>query len=93
MTKHFENRKYLSQKEVVERLGLSPGTVKRLREEGYLPYLQPPGSSRILCPIEGIDNFEKQFLKQAKEVVKKPNKPGIKREKSIITETQTRWRI
>jgi len=57
MAEIFEKREYLTQGEVAKRLRVSPSTVKNWRERGCFPYLKPTGSTRVLYPIEGIDDF------------------------------------
>ena len=93
MADFINQREYLTQGEVAERFRICAGTVKNWRERGCFPYLKPTGSTRVLYPIEGIDDFEKQLRKQAKGVVKRPKKPGIKRKKPVIPNTQKKWEI
>ena len=68
MENDYELKKYLTQQEVAELFRVKPGTIKNWRDAGYLDYLQVPGSSRVLYPIETINNFEQKHIKKAKVI-------------------------
>ena len=94
MTKSFENRIFLSQTEVAERLGASPGTVKKLRDTGILPYTRFPASTRIFILVKDVEEMETQFLNPGKGVIKTPNRLETKRKKpEISSNPQKEWRI
>jgi len=83
---------YLTQQEVADRFRISPATVKNWRDQGLLIYFQAPGSSRVLYPLEAVEQLERQSLKTNKKEVAK--KSGIKRERPEISpRKQKEWRI
>ena len=84
MTKSFENRIFLSQTEVAERLGASPGTVKKLRDTGILPYTRFPASTRVFILVKDVEEMETQFLNPGKGVIKTPNRLEITIENSAM---------
>ena len=55
-----EEEKYLTQNELAKRWKCAPSTVKSMRDRGELPFFQPPGSARILYPIESVLLVEKK---------------------------------
>jgi hypothetical protein len=84
-------KKFLTQHEVACRFRVSPSTIKNWRERGLLHYFQAPGSTRVLYPVDAIDEFERRCTKVAKEVVKEKE---ITRERSnVSTRPQKVWRI
>jgi len=84
-------RLYLTQKEVADKFRISQSSVKNWREKGLLRYFQAPGSSRVLYPVDAVEELERQSIKQKKEVVKLPE---IKRERPRIpTRPETEWRL
>jgi len=83
--------RYLTQQEVAGRFRVAPSTVKNWRERGLLRYFQAPGSSRVLYPIDAVEELEHQSIKQKKEVVAQPK---IKRERPRIPARPEReWRL
>jgi transposase len=83
--------RYLTQREVAARFRVALSTVKNWRERGLLRYFQAPGSSRVLYPIDAVEELERQSIKQKKEVVKLPE---IKRERPRIpAQPQKEWRV
>jgi len=86
-----EPRKFLTQGEVACRFRVSPSTVKNWRTRGLLQFFQAPGSSRVLYPVEAVEEFERQSLQREKEVVRLT---GIKRERPrIFDKPKKEWRI
>ena len=82
---------YLTQAEVADRFRVTQSTVKNWREKGLLQYLRVPGSSRVLYPINAVEELEHQSLHQEKEVVRPKE---IKRERPGISPRQQKeWRI
>ena len=82
---------YLTQAEVAGRFRVSQSTVKNWREKGLLRYLRVPGSTRVIYPMDSVEELEKKSLHQEKEVLK-PSK--IKRERPEISPRQQKeWRI
>ena len=59
------NQEYLTQQELADLFRVSPNTVKNWREAGLLDYFQVPGSTRVLYPIESINQFKEQHKKKA----------------------------
>jgi hypothetical protein len=85
-----KNRKmYYTQKEVAEEFRVSQGTVIKWRSLGYLEYFKPPGSNRVLYPVEGIERFSKQFIFR-EEVIKSQPVAGINYRHAA---PNTNWRI
>ena len=62
-------RKYLTQAEVAEHFCTSESTIKNWRDRGYLPYFQLPDSTRVLYPVDGIEEVERKYTYPAKEVI------------------------
>jgi len=86
-----EVRMYLTQAEVACRFRVTQSTVKNWRQKGLLKYLQVPGSTRVLYPIDAVAEFEKRSIYQAKEVIRAKE---IKRERSRISPSEKKeWRI
>jgi hypothetical protein len=61
---------YYTQQEVAEMFRVSQGTVIKWRQLGYLEYLRPPGSSRVLYTVSSVERFQDQFT--CREEVNKP---------------------
>jgi DNA-binding transcriptional MerR regulator len=86
-----EARKFLTQGEVACRFRVSPSTIKNWRSRGLLRFFQAPGSSRVLYPLEAVEELERQSLQKEKEVVRLT---GIKRERPQISDKPKKeWRI
>jgi transposase len=82
---------YLTQKEVADRFRVSASTVKNWRERGLLRYFQAPGSSRVLYPVDAVEELEQQSIKQKKGVVRPTE---IKRERPRIpARPEKEWRL
>ena len=88
-------KKYLTQQEVADLFRVRPGTIKNWRDAGYLDYLQVPGSSRILYPVETINQFERQHTKRAKVIeFKRPNEVKKKEGQGLSSNRiKKQWRI
>jgi hypothetical protein len=92
----MENRiddesRYLTQREVAARFRVAPSTLKNWRERGLLRYFQAPGSSRVLYPIDAVEELERQSIKQKKEVVRLPEIKG--RRPRVPAQPQKVWRV
>jgi len=83
---------YLTQREVAGKFRVSQSTVKNWRERGLLRYFQAPGSSRVLYPIDAVEELERQSIKQKKEVVKLITEIKGKRPR-IPAQPQKEWRV
>lgn len=82
---------YLTQREVADKFRISQSTLKNWREKGLIKYFQAPGSSRVLYPIDAVEELERQSIKQKKEVVALPK---IKRERPRIpARPEKEWRL
>ena len=82
---------YLTQQEVADRFRVALSTVKNWRERGLLKYFQAPGSSRVLYPVDAVEELERQSIKQKKGVVILPE---IKRERPRVpAKPQKVWRV
>ena len=87
----ISNVQYLTQREVADRFRVTQSTVKNWRQNGLLRYFQAPGSSRILYPLETIESLERESIKIEKEVTRKREIKGNKRELSRRPEKV--WRV
>ena len=81
---------YLTQKEVAQRFRVSESTIKNWRDKGLLDFFQPPGSSRVLYPKEGLEKFERHGTTKSK-VVELIKPVGITRRKPVASSKE--WRI
>jgi DNA-binding transcriptional MerR regulator len=82
---------YLTQAEVAGKFRVTESTVKNWREKGLLQYFRVPGSTRVLYPINTVEELEHQSLHQEKEVIRPKE---IKRERPGISPKQQKvWRI
>jgi hypothetical protein len=91
MTDSIAEKKFLTQGELADRFRVSNTTIKNWRAKGLLEYFQAPGSSRVLYPANAVDEFERQYIKIEKGVVRKR---VFKRERSNISASPKReWRI
>jgi len=73
---------------------VSPSTIKNWRDQGKLDYFQPDWSSRVLYPVESIEEFERQHTKKEKVIeYKKPVE--ISRTKPEVSSKSEKkdWRI
>jgi predicted site-specific integrase-resolvase len=87
-------KKYLTQQEVARMFRVSPSTIKNWRDQGKLDYFQPDWSSRVLYPVESIEEFERQHTKKEKVIeYKKPVE--ISRTKPEVSSKSEKkdWRI
>jgi len=82
---------YLTQKEVAARFRVSAGTIMNWRERGLLKYFQAPGSSRVLYPMDAVEELERQSIKQKKEVVRLPEIKGNR--PRLPAQPQKVWRV
>lgn len=58
-------QEYLTQQEVADIFRVSPNTVRNWREAGLLDYFQPPCSTRVLYPVDSVNQFKDQHRKKA----------------------------
>ena len=82
---------YFTQRELAERFRVSQSTIINWRNRGLLRYLKLPGSSRVLYPVDAIEEFEQQQIIYEREVVKNKRSGGKRSELSTIS--KTKWRI
>jgi len=75
---------YFTQQEVADIFRVSPNTVKNWRDHGLLDYFQVLGSTRVLYPIEAVNQFKENHKKKATvipfmkpEVAKKMEGPEL----------------
>jgi hypothetical protein len=83
------DRAYYTQKEVAEIFRVSQATVIKWRLLGYLEYFRPPGSSRVLYPVEAVEHFKKEYAFR-EEVRERPRINGSHSRRSA---PQQEWRI
>ncbi len=48
------DKKYLSQRQLANRWLCASSTIKSMRDQGELPFFQPPASIKILYPLDQI---------------------------------------
>ena len=83
--------KFLTQEEVADRFRVSSGTIINWRKKGLLRYFRVSGSTRVLYPIDTVEELEQQSLHQEKEVFRSKK---IVRERPGISPRQKKdWRI
>jgi len=86
-----EPRKFLTQGEVACRFRVSPSTIKNWRTRGLLQFFQAPGSSRVLYPVDAVEELEGRSIQCEKEVTRPQE---VKRGRSnISTKPKKDWRI
>ena len=94
MEKSSHGKKFLNQSELAERWRLTESSIKNLRDRGHLPYFRLPGSSRILYPVETVEELERLHTTMAKEVDKARQRTEITRKKPDISATPRKeWRM
>ena len=82
---------YLTQREVASKFRVTESTVKNWRDKGLLRYLRVSGSTRVIYPVDSVEELENQSLHQEKEVLRPKE---IKRERpGISPRQQKKWRI
>lgn len=85
---------FLTQGELAKRWRVTDSTIINWRRRGFLPYLQLPGSSKLLYPLQAVLEIEEKFSKPAKEVKDQKEHTVNKRKKpEISATTQKEWRI
>ena len=85
---------YMTQGEVAQRFRVSLSTIKTWRDRGLLQYFQPPGSTRVLYPVESVAEFEFKFTYRARELERR--RPAeIRQEVHGMSSNPTKkeWRI
>ncbi len=65
---------YFTQKELAQRWRVSEATIKSIRDRGEILYFFPPGSSRVLYPVDGIVQIEQAQLNSIHKEKKNRNK-------------------
>jgi hypothetical protein len=87
--------KYLTQNELAERWKCAESTIKSMRDRGYLPYFNPPGSARILYPIDQIVLIETKNTENLnKEDHSKLLKAEIKKKSPVVSsKNYIDWRV
>jgi hypothetical protein len=93
MSPHTGQKKYLTQAELAKRWRMSESCVKNLRARRCVPYLQFPGSSRVLYPLHGIQEVENLLTEPAREVMPEEIRAEIKRKKPVVSSEDEDWRI
>ena len=90
-----EEEKYLTQNELAKRWKCAPSTVKSMRDRGELPFFQPPGSARILYPIDRIVLIENENTANIFMEDKKPNQCDEIKGKMPVNSSRciNEWRI
>lgn len=86
---------WLTQKELAARWKVSQSSVINWRKNGKLPFLQIPGSSRVLYSLESIIDLEKEHTTNIKEDKRhQKSKIELQRNKPVVsTKPLKEWRI
>ncbi len=89
------DRVFYTQKELSKRWRLSEATIKKLREKGHIPCFFPPGSSRVLYPVDGVIQIEQEKKNQnQKEIKHRKKRPETNVKKPVSpAESCKEWRI
>lgn len=82
---------YLTQGEVADRFRVTQSTVKNWRQKGLLRYLRVPGSTRVLYPVNSVEELEQKSLHQERGVIQ-PRKEKRKRPE-ISPKRERVWRV
>lgn len=65
-TYKMENvHQFLTQQEVADIFRVTANTVKNWRNAGLLDYFQVPSSTRVLYPVQSVNQFREQYCKKA----------------------------
>jgi len=86
---------YFTQNEVADLFRVTPNTVKNWREAGLLEYFQVPGSTRVLYPVDGVNQFREENKKKATVVPFKKTAAVNKVEGQEVSSNRIKkqWRI
>jgi hypothetical protein len=89
------NEIYLTQNELAERWKCALSTIKSMRDKGELPFFTPPGSVRILYPIDQIVLIEIKNTENTKrEDLLKVLPAEIKRKPPVVSSKENiNWRV
>ena len=93
MAELIEDKKFLTQSELAKRWRITESTIKNWRERGHLPYFRLPESTRILYPVDDVEEVERQHTTQARGVVNPGKGAEIKRRKPVVSSKDEDWRI
>ncbi|MFC1868367.1 DNA-binding protein [Thermodesulfobacteriota bacterium] len=95
MDQQTTHKSFLTQKELAKRWRMAESSIKNWRERGHLCYFQLPGSTRVLYPVEAVEEIESTFTTPAKEVVDKTSKKTeiSRRKPEISSKPQKEWRV
>lgn len=91
----IDEEKYLTQKELAKRWKVSEGTIKNRRDNKIIKeFLRMPGSTKVLYPLNHINEVEKQYTTKVKEVDKREKKTELKRNKPVVSaKPEKKWRV
>ena len=86
---------YFTQQELAKRWRVSEATIKKIRDNGGIPYFLPPNSSRVLYPRDEIIIVEQSKLNLTKkEGPRLKRHSEIKMKKPAVSSTSERkWEI
>lgn len=86
---------YYTQKELAQRWRVTPATIKELRDKGQVPCFFPPGSSRVLYPVNEIIQIEEDKSNHnQKENYSRKCKPETMMKKPVNpAKSQQDWRM
>jgi hypothetical protein len=94
-TAYKEIHDYLTQQEVADLFRVTPNTIKNWREAGLLEYFQAPGSTRVLYPIDSVNQFKEQFKKKTTVIPFRKSEAVKKTEGHELSSSRIKkqWRI
>jgi excisionase family DNA binding protein len=94
LSKNGNGKALWTQTEVAEYFRVVPGTIKNWRDRGLLPFIQPPGSTRVLIPEQAVKDFVEKYITIKKGGDKTSNLDKVKRKKPDVSPTTgKKWRI
>lgn len=86
---------YFTQKELAQRWRVSEATIKKIRDEGGIPYFLPPNSTRVLYPRHEVVEIEHNPINYTrKEVLLTKTHIKSKMKKPVVSsKSQKKWEI
>ena len=86
--------KLWTQQEFADFVRVVPATIKNWRDQGLIPYIQVPGSRRVIIPGYAVKEFINRYTINKKGGDKTRYTSKIKRKKPDISPTPSKqWRI
>lgn len=88
-------KKFFTQKELAKRWNVSEGTIINWRNKGYITFFPLPGATKILYPVDEINEHEKINTVLKKEDFRSNLKEYKSKRKTPVVSANTEkdWRI